>query len=61
MHVRHRLERYGAGTCVEYAEACDPEGLAAAMAEELGRGRTHALSVETDGATRAAAMLAELL
>jgi len=70
VHVRHRLERYGAGRCVEYAEASDPDALAAAMAAELagardgGDGRGGArqrLAVETDGAARAAAMLAELL
>ncbi|KRE38138.1 alpha/beta hydrolase [Janibacter sp. Soil728] len=60
VHVRHRLERYGAGTCMEYAEACDPDALVAAMVEELGRG-TRGLDVETDGAARAASMLATLL
>lgn len=70
VHVRHRLERYGAGRCVEYAEASDPDALAAAMAAELvgsrpgGDRRTVArqrLAVEADGAARAAAMLADLL
>ncbi|WP_109471116.1 alpha/beta hydrolase [Ornithinimicrobium cavernae] len=60
VHVRHRLERYGAGTCVEYAEASDPECLATALAKELRR-ETTGLPVETDGADRAAAMLAGLL
>ncbi|NYF99441.1 alpha/beta fold hydrolase [Janibacter cremeus] len=60
VHVRHRLERYGAGTCMDYAQACDPDALVTAMVEELGR-VTHGLDVETDGAVRAAAMLAKLL
>jgi predicted glycosyltransferase len=60
IHVRHRLERYGAGRCLDYELASDPSTLATAIAEELHRpvaGRP----VETDGAVRAAAMLAELL
>ncbi|WP_235939881.1 alpha/beta fold hydrolase [Occultella kanbiaonis] len=60
VHVRHRLERYRAGRCVDYAEASDPDALAAAMAAEIDHVPT-ALPVETDGAARAAAMLAELL
>ncbi|WP_454043726.1 alpha/beta fold hydrolase [Cellulosimicrobium sp. Marseille-Q8652] len=62
VHVRHRLERYGAGRCVEYAEASDPDALAAAMVAELSGGRDRrTLPVETGGAARAASMLAELL
>lgn len=60
VHVRHRLERHAAGRCVDYAEASEPDALAAAIVEALGRGST-ALPVETDGAARAAAMLADLL
>jgi len=60
VHVRHRLERYDAGTCVPYAEARDPDALAAAMVAELGR-ETRGLPVETDGAARAASLLADLL
>jgi predicted glycosyltransferase len=59
-HVRHRLERYGAGTCLTYPEACDPDRLAAALVAELGRS-VQPRPVETDGAERAARMLAELL
>jgi UDP-N-acetylglucosamine:LPS N-acetylglucosamine transferase len=59
-HVRTRLERYGAGRCVRYAEACDPETLAAALVEEVGRDVAYR-PVETDGAARAAAMLGELI
>ncbi|MDX3660187.1 alpha/beta fold hydrolase [Streptomyces sp. ID05-26A] len=59
-HVRHRLERYGAGRCMTYEEVSDRDVLAAAMAEEIGR-EVRYRSVETDGASRAAALLAELL
>jgi pimeloyl-ACP methyl ester carboxylesterase/predicted glycosyltransferase len=60
IHVRHRLERYGAGRAMRYADASDPDRLAAAIAEELGT-QTHFRPVETGGAARAAAMLAELV
>jgi pimeloyl-ACP methyl ester carboxylesterase/predicted glycosyltransferase len=58
-HVRHRLARYGAGRCLEY-DSLVPEVLAAAIAEEIGRPVSYR-PVETDGAARAAAGLAELL
>ena len=60
LHVRHRLERYGAGTCLEYDEAIDPDALAAAILTELGRDVDYK-PVETDGAARAAALIASLL
>lgn len=59
IHVRHRLARYRAGRCLDYAEL-DPDGLAAAITEEIGH-EVDYLLVETGGATRAAAHLAELL
>ncbi|NLP82786.1 alpha/beta hydrolase [Microbacterium sp. CFH 90308] len=59
-HVRHRLERYGAGTCIRYAEACDPDALAAALVTEVSR-EVHYRPVETDGAARAAELLGELI
>ncbi len=59
-HVRHRLDRYGAGRCVAYEEACDPDRLAIAMAGALDAPVTYR-AVEDGGADRAAAMLAELL
>ena len=59
-HVRHRLERYGAGRCLTYEEVRDPGFLAEAMAKELQREVCYR-PVETDGAARAAALLAELL
>jgi len=58
-HVRQRLARYGAGRCLNYADT-EPDGLAAAMAEEIARPVSYR-PVETDGASRAAACLAELL
>ncbi|MDT5093699.1 MAG: hypothetical protein QOH60_3062 [Mycobacterium sp.] len=59
-HVRHRLQRYGAGHAMSYAEAADPDRLAQAVAAQIS-GRSSFKPVETDGAARAAAMLAELL
>ncbi|MFA9431957.1 glycosyltransferase [Egicoccus sp. AB-alg2] len=59
IHVRHRLERYGAGRMMEYDDA-SPEVLAEAIAKELQRPVDY-LPVATDGAARAAAALAELL
>jgi pimeloyl-ACP methyl ester carboxylesterase/predicted glycosyltransferase len=58
-HVRYRLERYQAGRAMEF-ETSPPEAIAAAMAEEL-KGGSCARPVESDGAARAAAMIAELL
>lgn len=59
-HVRHRLDRYDAGSCLAYEEAADAEGLAEAICKEAGRDVAYR-PVETDGARRAASMLAELL
>src|SRR5207247_817644 len=39
-HVRHRLERYGAGRHMDYAQS-PPEVIAAAIASEIGRQVTH--------------------
>ncbi len=58
-HVRHRLERYNAGQRLSYEET-DPDSLAAAMVEVLGTNQPFR-PVETDGAAKAAAMIAELL
>ena len=52
-HVRHRLERYGAGRCMDF-EHDGPEEIAAAIAEDYR-------PVETDGAARAAKLNAELI
>ena len=59
-HVRARLERYEAGRCMPYEEVTDPHTLAAAIAEEIER-KVAYRPVETDGAARAAALLADLL
>ena len=58
-HVRHRLAQYGAGRYMDYEEA-EPETLAAAIAAEIARPVSYR-PVETDGAVRAAACLAELI
>jgi predicted glycosyltransferase len=59
VHVRHRLERHGAGRAMDYATA-DPEVIAAALVEELSR-EVDYVAVPSDGAARAAHLLAELL
>jgi pimeloyl-ACP methyl ester carboxylesterase/predicted glycosyltransferase len=58
-HVRHRLERYGAGRCMDF-ETDGPAEIAAAIADEIGRDVDYR-PVETDGAARAAQLIAELL
>ena len=57
--VRHRLDRHHAGRCMDYA-AASPDTIAIAIAAEVGRSTTYR-PVETDGAVKAAALLAELL
>ena len=59
LHVRHRLERYGAGRRMDFDES-EPEDIATAIAEEIGR-EVDYREVETGGARRAAGRLAELL
>jgi UDP-N-acetylglucosamine:LPS N-acetylglucosamine transferase len=58
-HVRHRLERHGAGRRMDF-ETATPDVIAAAIADEIGRDVDY-LPVETDGAARAAARIAEVL
>ena len=58
-HVRHRLECDRAGRCLSYEDS-PPESIVAAIAEEIGREVDYE-PVETDGAARAAAQIAELL
>jgi hypothetical protein len=58
-HVRHRLERYGAGRCMDY-DAAGPAEIADAIAQEIGR-EVDCRDVERDGAARAAQLIAELL
>jgi pimeloyl-ACP methyl ester carboxylesterase/predicted glycosyltransferase len=59
LHVRHRLERYGAGRRMSF-ETDGPAEIAAAIAAEIGR-EVDYLPVATDGAARAARVIAELL
>ena len=58
-HVRHRLDRYGAGRCMDFAST-DPDLLAAAIIDSIGQPATFR-DVETDGAARAAQLIAELV
>jgi UDP-N-acetylglucosamine:LPS N-acetylglucosamine transferase len=58
-HVAHRLRRHRAGRRMDYDDLT-PDSLAAAIAEEIGRPVDYH-SVPTDGATRAARLLADLL
>jgi pimeloyl-ACP methyl ester carboxylesterase/predicted glycosyltransferase len=58
-HVRHRLERYRAGRCMDFDEST-PEVIALAIAAEIGREVDYE-RVESDGAARAAARIAEVL
>jgi predicted glycosyltransferase len=58
-HVRHRLERHRAGRCMTFADS-DPDTIADALADELARDLNY-LPVPTDGASRAATLIAELL
>ena len=58
-HVRHRLERYRAGRSLDFADV-ESRALGKAIAEEIGR-EVDYRDVETDGAARAAALIAEVL
>ena len=58
-HVDHRLKRYRAGRRIDY-EAASTSEIATAMAEEMQREIDY-LPVASDGATRAARTIAELL
>ena len=58
-HVRHRLARYGAGHCMDYATT-EPDLIAAKITELVGKPVSY-LDVETDGAARAARLIAELI
>jgi predicted glycosyltransferase len=59
VHVRHRLERHGAGRAMDYATA-DPDTIATALVEELTRDLDY-VPVPSDGAAKAAQLVAELL
>jgi UDP-N-acetylglucosamine:LPS N-acetylglucosamine transferase len=58
-HVRHRLERYGAGRRMAYDDS-PPEVIAEAIAQEIGR-EVDYRDVEVDGAANAARRIAQLL
>ena len=57
--MRHRLHQYGAGRCMAFDEST-PETIAEAIAAEIGRAVDYR-PVESDGAARAAAQIAEVL
>jgi pimeloyl-ACP methyl ester carboxylesterase/predicted glycosyltransferase len=59
VHVRNRLDRYGARSWLEYEDAT-PEALADAIAGSIGS-ETAYLPIVPGGAGRAAALIAELL
>ena len=58
-HVRHRLGRYRAGTCMEFDEA-DPDNVARAIKSLIAAPVDYA-EVESGTADRAATLIAELL
>ncbi|HMI86686.1 MAG TPA: alpha/beta fold hydrolase [Polyangiaceae bacterium] len=58
-HVRHRLDRFRAGRCMDF-DRSGPAEIAAAIAEEMARPASNA-AVDGGGAARAAAKIAELL
>ena len=60
IHVRRRLDQYGAGRLLPYERAAVPELLAQAVVSTISCPSRYR-PVETDGADRAARMLADLL
>jgi pimeloyl-ACP methyl ester carboxylesterase/predicted glycosyltransferase len=58
-HVRHRLDRYGAGIAMDYA-ASTPHDIAESIAKALSSPVDY-VCVESGGAARAAALLSELI
>lgn len=58
-HVRHRLNRYGAGRCMDF-DSATPGSIATAIADEISKPVDYR-DVDSDGAKRAATLLAELL
>jgi hypothetical protein len=58
VHVRHRLERYGAGRAIDLAQST-PESIAAEIV--AAREQRPPADVERDGAERAARLIADLL
>jgi hypothetical protein len=58
-HVAHRLDRHRAGRRMDYATS-DPDAIAAAIAAAIGCAVDYR-PVETDGAARAAKLIAQLV
>jgi hypothetical protein len=58
-HVRHRLDRYGAGRCMDF-DTATPDAIGAAIVEDIGKEVAYR-DVETDGAARAAALISDVL
>ncbi len=58
-HVRFRLDRYGAGQYMDY-DISDPDTIAEAIAKHITTAVDYR-DVETDGAARAATMIADLI
>jgi pimeloyl-ACP methyl ester carboxylesterase/predicted glycosyltransferase len=58
-HVRHRLERYHAGHCMQFGDAT-PETITAAVEAELNRTLDYR-AVESSGAATAARLIADVL
>jgi UDP-N-acetylglucosamine:LPS N-acetylglucosamine transferase len=58
-HVRHRLDRYGAGRCMDF-DGSTPESIADAVATEMGRPVEYR-DVEAGTARRAAERIADLI
>ena len=59
-HVRHRLERYGAGRFMEFDDAL-PEVIARGDRRRRSTGPVRRARSRRDGAARAAALIAELV
>ncbi|MGB3258148.1 MAG: alpha/beta fold hydrolase [Ornithinimicrobium sp.] len=59
-HVRHRLQRHGAGRHLGYEQASDPDQLAEVILRELGAPVDYE-PVDGAGAQRAASLLADLI
>jgi pimeloyl-ACP methyl ester carboxylesterase/predicted glycosyltransferase len=58
-HVRHRLERHHAGRYMDFDDS-PPSAIAEAIAQEIGK-KVDYRAVQTDGALRAAKLIAEML
>ncbi len=58
-HVRHRLNQYRAGRMLDF-DLATPDTIAEMITQEIGR-QVDYKPVERDGATHAAALIAELL